>query len=421
MDPISTTTAPAQHSAVSTRPKKRTFPIPSESPDSAAEIPTQFSGRSVASGSTLGGFAAGQLLRLCRVAGLAGADADTYANVLVESLGAMAERPLDLPAPSLSFLSDDHTPVEFSLSFLPGAAPTLRVLLEPGCGAGSLAENGRIGLGVIRAMARRWGFAADKLDLVQDLFFPRDPQGLLALWCALELRSGGVPRMKVYLNPGASGAEHAAETVRAALERLGYRQAFATLPAADGYPFFALDLGDWESPRVKVYLRHSNLAVPDAGGLSRMQYGPAAETVEDFVQLAAGYDDRARSGPGACSDPRLGGLPVLTCHSFTETESSLPSGFTVHIPVRDYVRHDGEAHTRAVAALAQHGMDPAPLTQSLAALTPRRLQDGAGLIAYLALAHEKGRSPRVTAYISSEAYEVRPATPPAPQAASPVL
>ena len=39
---------------------------------------------------------------------------------------------------------------------------------------------------------------------------------------------------------------------------------------------------------------------------------------------------------------------------------------------------------------------------------PRPLEDGAGLIAYLALVHERGRPPRVTAYLSSEAYGVRP-------------
>jgi hypothetical protein len=31
-----------------------------------------------------------------------------------------------------------------------------------------------------------------------------------------------------------------------------------------------------------------------------------------------------------------------------------------------------------------------------------------GLIAYLALAHQRDRAPRVTAYLSSEAYAVRP-------------
>ncbi|NGO68956.1 prenyltransferase, partial [Streptomyces sp. SB3404] len=41
-------------------------------------------------------------------------------------------------------------------------------------------------------------------------------------------------------------------------------------------------------------------------------------------------------------------------------------------------------------------------------LTPRSPRDGTGLIAYLALALERGRRHRVTVYLSSEAYEARP-------------
>ncbi|MCN9240534.1 prenyltransferase [Streptomyces sp. RY43-2] len=351
----------------------------------------------------LGGFAADQLLRLCEIAGLDRADAETYAQVLIDALGPVAERSLALPPPSRSFLSDDHTPVEYSLSFTPGAAPALRVLLEPGCDAESLAENGRIGLSVIRQMAKNWGFATDKLDLLEDLFFPPSPQGLLAVWCALELRPGGVPKLKVYLNPSARGADRAAETVREALERLGHRQAFDALPPADGYPFLALDLGDWEAPRVKVYVMHHSLSATEAGALARRNPGFDHEAAEWFFRNAAGYDDAT-----AEDDTRLAGKPALTCHSFTRTTSGEPTGFTLHIPVRDYVRHDGEAHTRSVSALRRHGMDEAALARSMAAVTARSPQDGRGLIAYLALAQEHGRAPRVTTYISSEAYEVPP-------------
>ncbi len=160
----------------------------------------------------LGSFVAGQLRRLCQAVGLNGDDADSYARVLTDCLGYVAKRPLTLPPPSLTFLSDDHTPVEFSLAFVPDAAPTLRMLLEPGCGAGSLTENGRIGLRVVRDMAQRWGFATDRLDALEDLFFPHTPKGPLALWCALELCPGGVPKVKIYLNPAAGGVDRAAET-----------------------------------------------------------------------------------------------------------------------------------------------------------------------------------------------------------------
>ncbi|MFD9030088.1 tryptophan dimethylallyltransferase family protein [Streptomyces sp. NPDC059567] len=357
-------------------------------------------------GETLGDHAARQVLRLCEAAGLNGADSAEYARTLLTVLGPVAERSLALPAPDDSFLSDDHTPVEYSLAFVPDADPTLRVLLEPGCGADSLAENGRTGLRVVRDMARRWGFDTKRLDELEDLFFPPNPQGPLALWCALELVPGGIPRMKIYLNPAASGQERSADTVREALRRLGHRKAFRALPEGDRHLFFALDLGDWEEPRVKVYLAHHDLSAPEAAGLSRVDGGPGRPELTGFFRMAAGQDTGIEGADGR--DARLDRRPVQSCHAFTETATGRPSGFTLYIPVRDYARHDGEALDRAVAVLGRHGIDPASLLRSLSAVTSRRLRDGVGLIAYLGLAHQQGRPPRVTAYISSEAYAVRP-------------
>ena len=348
---------------------------------------------------TLGGHTARQLLRLCGVAGLGRADAVGYARTLAWALGPVARRPLVLPPPTRSFLSDDHTPVEFSLSFAAGSAPTLRLLLEPGGGLGGTAQSGRTGLRVVRELARRWDFGTDRLDELEDLFFPESPQGPLALWCALELRAGGVPTVKVYLNPAASGPARATGTVREALRRLGHGQAFAALPEDARPLFFALDLGDWEEPRVKLYTAHHDLSAVEAGGLSRMAGGPAPAEVEAFFRAAAGI----RAGQDTLLDRR----PVQTCHAFTRTGADRPGGFTLYVPVRDYVRHDGEALGRAVALLRRYGVDPAQLVDSVEALTPRRLEAGAGLVAYLALAHQQGRPPRVMVYLSSETYAVR--------------
>ncbi|MEU6086317.1 tryptophan dimethylallyltransferase family protein [Streptomyces sp. NPDC047085] len=355
---------------------------------------------------TLGGHTARQLLRLCETVGLGDDDATVYARTLLESLGTVAARPLDLPPPNRTFLSDDHTPVEFSLSFVPNAAPTLRVLLEPGCGTAGLARNGRTGLRFLRAMARRWDFSTDRLDELEDLFLPVAPHGPLALWCALELRPGGVPQVKVYLNPAASGPDRAADTVREALHRLGHRKAFADLPDAHRPLFFALDLGDWDEPRAKVYLAHHDLSAAEAGRLCRTDGGPPAARTEEFFRIAAGLEPGLGADEG--QDERLTRRPVQSCHSFTETASGLPSGFTLYVPVRDYARHDGEALARATALLDRHGIDAAPLRQALSAVTARRLEDGVGLIAYLSVAHQGGHPPRVSVYVSSEAYRVRP-------------
>ncbi|GAB2859226.1 DMATS family aromatic prenyltransferase [Streptomyces deserti] len=358
---------------------------------------------------TLGDHVTGQLRRLGAVVGLKDADIALYAQTLADSLGDASGRPLSQPPPSPSFISDDHTPVEFSLAFRPDAAPVLRVLVEPGCTADDMTDNGRQGLGVIRDMARRWDFSTAQLEKLEDLFLPPSAQGPLALWYALELRPGGVPGVKIYLNPAASGPEQAAATVREALHRLGHRQAFAALPAAAGYPFLALDLGSWETPRVKVYTKHPRLWPHEACALNRAEPGPAPEDVTTFFRIAAG--SRPPTGAAGEREAPLGRRPALTCHSFTDNETGRPSGFTLHIPVRDYVRDDEEALARAGVLLTHFGMDPSVLSRALGALTTRQLSDGVGLIAYLALAHERGRRPRVTAYVSSEAYAVRPPLP----------
>jgi DMATS type aromatic prenyltransferase len=372
-------------------------------------------GAGASAAATLGGHAARQLLRLGENAGLSVADSEGYARTLVEALGPVAQRPLALPPPSRSFLSDDHTPVEFSLSCQPGAAPALRVLFEPGAGEQDLVRNGRTGLRVLRGMARRWAFSTDRLDELEDLFFPSSPRGPLALWCALELRPGGVPKVKVYLNAAVAGRKRAARTVRKALKRLGHREAFAALPEGGRPLFFALDLGDWAEPRAKVYLAHDELSAAQAGALCRMDGGPRRTEIEEFFRVAAGHDtgfgtdhlEAGAAGEGG-GGPRVVRRPVQTCHAFTDTGSGRPSGFSLYVPVRDYARHDGEALGRATTLLGRYGVDPAPVLRATTAVTSRQPEDGVGLVAYLGLAHQRGRPPRVTTYISSEAYDVRP-------------
>ncbi|MFG3136411.1 tryptophan dimethylallyltransferase family protein [Streptomyces sp. NPDC048211] len=353
---------------------------------------------------TLGDHVLGQLRRLGATVGLSKTDIELYGQVLTDSLAGAAHRPLSLPPASPTFLSDDHSPVEFSLANAPDSAPALRVLVEPGWAHSDMADSGRAGLAVIRAMGARWGFATDRLDSIADLFLPAAPQGTLALWYALDLRAGGVPGVKVYLDPSASGPENAARTVREALRRLGYGRAFEQLPPAAGYPFLALDLGDWASPRVKVYVRHPRMSADDACALSRNS-GATAADIRYFFHAAAG--SLAPSERGGTDPLRLVRRPALTCHSFTEGDNN-PSGFTLHIPVRDYVRDDEETLARATALLTRAGMDPTVLNRSLGALTQRTLADGVGLIAYLALVYERNRPPRLTTYLSSEAYRVRP-------------
>ncbi|MFF9774286.1 tryptophan dimethylallyltransferase family protein [Streptomyces sp. NPDC013978] len=351
----------------------------------------------------LGHFTAGQLGRLCDVAGIGAWQRTAHQRVLTELLGPAAALPVDGPPPSPSFVSDDHTPVEFSLTFPAGAAPVLRVLVDPGFAARSLPDNARTAWAAVGRLAAQWGFGLGELTRLSDLFLPPEPHGPLTLWCALELRPTGPTGVKLYLNPGARGAERAMETVTEAMTRLGHARAFepvrrevaARSPEGHGFMFFALDVGPWAEPRVKVYVVHPGATAADAADAARAVPGACPERVADLCRLVGG------DGP-------FDRLPLVSCYSFTGADTHHPTGHGLHVPVRAYVRDDAEARDRAVRLLRRYGVPGEPVDHALAALTVRPLTAGVGLISYLSLVQAGRQAPRITTYFSSEAYRVLP-------------
>ncbi|MFM9552320.1 MULTISPECIES: tryptophan dimethylallyltransferase family protein [Streptomyces] len=351
----------------------------------------------------LGHYVSGQLGRLCEVAGIDARQRTRHQRVLSELLGPAAALPMGGPPPSPSFVSDDHSPVEFSLTFPAGAAPVLRVLVDPGSAARSLRDNARTSWAAVGRLAAQEGFGPDELTRLSDLFLPPAPHGPLTLWCALELRPAAPPGVKLYLNPGARGAERGMETVTEAMSRLGHARAFepvrrhvaARSPERAGFMFFALDVGPWTEPRVKVYVVHPGATAADAADAVRPVPGACPERVADLCRLVAGEGPYDR-------------LPLVSCYSFTGADTHHPTGHALHVPVRAYVRDDRVARDRAVRLLRQYGVGAEPLDRALAALTARPLTAGVGLISYLSLVQAGRQAPRITTYFSSEAYRVLP-------------
>ncbi|MEV4227958.1 tryptophan dimethylallyltransferase family protein [Streptomyces bobili] len=365
--------------------------------------PTETTSAEAVNDTPLGEHVRGQLLRLCGVAGLT--DLDGIRGLpLPDLLGPAARRPLTAGPPSPSFVCDDHSPVEFSLSFTAGASPSVRVLVEPGCSAAALAENARMGMDALEALATRWGFSTEPVRRVRDLFLPTAIHGPLALWCAMDLRRDQPPGIKVYVNPQAHGRERSAEVTREALTRFGFGRAWPALwetaasrgPERDDIRFFALDLGHWHTPRVKVYFAHHDVTATEMDAVSCLLPGDRAGQSGEFCRAVAG------------STGRFVHRPLVSCFSYTERDMEHPSGHTVHVPVRDYARDDEVARDRALNVLRGRGMATAVLDRALAAMTPRRLSDGVGLIAYVSLARSTWQPPRVTVYFSPEAYVRRP-------------
>ncbi|PRY40321.1 DMATS type aromatic prenyltransferase [Umezawaea tangerina] len=296
-------------------------------------------------------------------------------------------------------MADDGTPFEFSTAFAEGQPTTVRVLLEPTAADPSPMGNMDAAVDVLEALSRRHHLPLDRFEAVRDLFLPSDPQGHFSLWLSLVFRKDAPPAVKVYLNPEVRGEAEAPLLVSEGLARLGYGAGHATIveharrrgDGLDHYSFFALDLNDSPSARVKVYLSHRDATADDAARAAVGARGVSGDSVRDFCVMSSG-------GAGPYTE-----RPLVSSYTFLPGDVDRPRGYSLYMPVRTYVNDDVEARERVLAVLDHHRMDPAPFENALAAVSRRPLADGVGLIAHVSLRAGVPR-PGVTVYLSSEAY-----------------
>jgi DMATS type aromatic prenyltransferase len=347
-------------------------------------------------------FAIAQLQVLLRAVGLADS-AERAMKLLAEALGPGCARPLSAVPYWPSFVADDHTPVEFSVALAQNELPAVRMIVESLAEQPGLQENVTAALGVLDQLAEQHQLDLRQLDAVRDLFLPADPQGTFAFWYSLIIQPDVPPAIKVYLNPEVRGSESATSLVREGLGRLGLGAAYETVAdhalrrdGLDRFSFFALDLMDEERARVKTYVAHEAAEIPDITNAAAAAPDVDPELLSDVVALACGG-----TGP-------FTGRPLMSSYTFMSGDTDRPSGYSLYIPVRDYVRDDLEACERVLAIMARCGLDTAPFVMALASMVRRPLADGVGLIAHVSLRLGRPR-PGVTVYLSSEAYDVTPA------------
>lgn len=339
-----------------------------------------------------------QLRSLCDELGLEDVT-EGCVRLLRDLVGRAGSRPIAEPALWPSFIADDHTPVEFSLSFEQGTQPVLRVLLEHLAPAATARENLRAARRLTDRLARRYRLPLDRFEAMADLFLPDEPQGCFSLWHSVVFRPDGRHEFKVYFNPAVRGAAEAPALVARALERLGLHQAYATLVAhafrpgrrADRFVFLGLDLSPGPHSRVKVYVAHDEAEADDVERAARPVQGAVPGAARDLCHLVAG-------SPGPFTR-----RPLISCYAFVGGDVDAPSGYTLHLPIRDYVADDETARSRVAALLERQGSDSALLDRALKALAERPLDAGAGLVSYVSL--RMGQlCPGVAVYLSSEAY-----------------
>jgi DMATS type aromatic prenyltransferase len=342
----------------------------------------------------------GPLAGLCEVVGM---PPDTPVELLSGLLGPHGSRPAAAGPVWPSDIADDHSPAEFSLAYNDNEPPALRILAEALALTPGLKSNMDAAESFLEQHAHRLGISFRHLDRIRDLFAAEQPHGPFVLWLSLVFRSGRRPEFKVYLNPEVHGADSSPEVVAEALHRLGLGETYqkmldhavrpGELGKRDRLTFLALDLYDEPQARVKLYLSHHEARARDVARASSIVDGVDADEVAAFCS-AAGFRGRF--------DRR----PLVGSYTFTGNEDR-PVGYSVYVPIRDYVGDDLEARFRVQALLAWHGFDTALFDRALGAISTRPLADGVGLIPHVSLRLGPPR-PGVTVYLSAEAYGVIP-------------
>jgi hypothetical protein len=296
-----------------------------------------------------------------------------------------------------SYVGDDNTPVEFSVTF--DATPELRFIVEPLGERPSLVSNQNAALGLLESLASEFDIDLSRFNRVRDLFCPAKPCGRFSVWIAASFSSGRRPEFKIYLNPHSQGSKQAPALLNEAFARLGFPGASPVISRSllgrgaelDELTYFSLDLSSSPDARVKVYARHARCTVEDleAAASSSASYRPG--DVATFLHTMA---------PGV---EVFGGRAPSTCLTFTSAQGVGPVAATTHFPINDYAPHDGEVAQRVRQCLTHFGIAAAPYCRALDSFADRPLERGIGMHSYVSFRRYGGRG-RVTAYLALEAY-----------------
>jgi hypothetical protein len=275
----------------------------------------------------------------------------------------------------------------------------LRLLIEPQLLPASLESNWRAALEVNELLSRDHGAELGRFQRIQALFAPQTADvARFSFWHSAALGAGGHTAFKAYLNPAIAGAAGGPFRVRTALEELGLADAWSSLAECVGdagqFLYFSLDLAPADVARVKVYAGYDPARVGDLVRGLRGAGIADAKNLEHWVAALTGG-----------STP-LDGRGLQVCYAF-RAGSQRPS-VTLYVPVRSFCANDREALTRACAFLKPGAAQA--LTQGVERMAGRRLEQGRGLITYVAL-RSSSEGTGVTAYLSPEVYAIAAARP----------
>lgn len=334
-----------------------------------------------------------KLIRLCEAARLSEIIEPTLA-LFRDMVGRCQLRSPDAP-PRWSGLTDDSTPIEFSIVFSQRDRQ-LRLLFEPQGDPQSPIEYWKSGQRLTRYLARRWHASIDVARDVEPLFRPSAKDVLLAGGHAFEPVPHGSPKCKVYFNAMAAGVERTDHVVGIALAHLGYEAAWQQMRRAltprDRIELLALDLTPLG--RVKLYVR---------------PIGASLRHLQSLANLAAQADDgliaRAWQIIHPTRPPERSRPTFLTYH-LTDRGSAKPERATFSIPLFPGIRSDLEVSRRVVRLFKELEIDHAPYLKCLSAMANQALWREQGIHSYVAVQTD-GRDHAIVVYFNPRFYAAR--------------
>jgi DMATS type aromatic prenyltransferase len=295
-----------------------------------------------------------------------------------------------------SDVSDDGAPFEFSIA-LDSNKAELRVLVEAQSSAPNLQSNWQAGLELNQQLAEKYHISLDRFEQISDLFAPTNSTAKFSIWHSACFYADKEPAFKLYLNPQAQSQSKAAAIVEESLVRLGFDRAWPTLaetaaqrgPNKDEFVYFSLDLASHRKARVKVYLRHHDATPAELeSALSAARNYVSGDATEFCQAMAPGQTLFAQK-------------PVITSFSLIDTDNSLPSSGTLHLPISNYASDDRVVCDRLDLYFLQQCFPVSVYQSVLKSFAKRRLETGIGMHSYVSLRREE-QEQRITIYLNPE-------------------
>jgi DMATS type aromatic prenyltransferase len=311
-------------------------------------------------------------------------------------------RPLGERPPWPSYVGDDQTPVEFSVTF--AKKPELRILLEPLGRNPSLISNRDAALTLVRSLRGDFAIDLKRFDRIQDLYCPPDPCGAFSIWLAVGFSADQAPDFKIYLNPRCRGQSLAPALVEETLVRLGFPKAWPVIarrllrrgPELDELNYLSLDLSPSHEARLKVYARHFACTIDDLEEVAGAARDHRPGDVREFLGLVA-------PRPG---NDVLDGRAPCTCYTFVGGTDQ-PLAATTHFPINSYAETDSAVAQRVVSAFDRFGVSTDCYARAAMGFARRPLETGIGMHSYVSFRRYRDEV-RFTTYLAVEAY--RPGT-----------